>query len=395
MTRESGTVQGYLGRCLADGARPFLFRSRVRALLGLPLSGGVEMQFPKPLPIPGFGYVVRRLTGEFDLPDEMVSQGSRDVSYASGLTARSNAPDRNQTALERVQAQSGKQPHPANKQAPTEAAVLKQPAALKPPVRTAPPAVSSGDVKTVEHSVPQVRAKRTDDPSPSSEESAGPAVQPHAEFVPGAWREKSAAGGLPGSEQAERKSGTSIPVPYPWPDLGARVERPDQAASVAGTRQLRGKPETHADEIKRAAVVASSQVIEDRTSDVSLRGVSPKTIEPQVRRTVGAMAAISEPLVATSRPSIGHDEAVQTVWVTRSFPRIRQADPESGRGSRESAENDHTSWPDTSPGAAPAADPAPPPPPQIAFVKQSSESGTPVAFWERRYLSHLRVRVRR
>src|SRR6266481_42296 len=72
-SETDGAVRGYLYRALADGARPFSYRGRVRALLGLPEPGGVQMNFPKPLPVAGLAYFRPRLTGEFDFPDELLA----------------------------------------------------------------------------------------------------------------------------------------------------------------------------------------------------------------------------------------------------------------------------------------------------------------------------------
>src|ERR1035437_615360 len=79
-------AKGYLYRLLADGARPFRYRSRVRTLLGFP-ECGIEMNFSKPLPIAGFSYVVPRFMGEFEFPDDVVSAGSRLVVHAEEMTS--------------------------------------------------------------------------------------------------------------------------------------------------------------------------------------------------------------------------------------------------------------------------------------------------------------------
>src|SRR5882762_2993399 len=65
------SANGFLRRSLADGIASFGYRTRVYLLLGFPRPGGVGMNFPQPLPIAGFSYVVPRLSGEFELPDEL------------------------------------------------------------------------------------------------------------------------------------------------------------------------------------------------------------------------------------------------------------------------------------------------------------------------------------
>ena len=73
------TVKPYLHRVLADGVQPFRYRGHVRALLGLPEAGGVEMNFAKPLPIGGFAYLRPQITGEFNSGDEMPADNPRRV----------------------------------------------------------------------------------------------------------------------------------------------------------------------------------------------------------------------------------------------------------------------------------------------------------------------------
>jgi hypothetical protein len=72
MARDlASSANGILRHSLADGMASFGYRTRVYSLLGLARPGGVAMNFPKPLPIPGFSYVVPRFSGEFVLPDEL------------------------------------------------------------------------------------------------------------------------------------------------------------------------------------------------------------------------------------------------------------------------------------------------------------------------------------
>ena len=70
-------ADGYLAAVLADGARPFRYRGRVRALLGLPEDRGIPVGFAGALPGARFTYAHTQLTGEFYVPDELLAAPAR------------------------------------------------------------------------------------------------------------------------------------------------------------------------------------------------------------------------------------------------------------------------------------------------------------------------------
>ncbi len=67
---------GYLQRTLAMAVQPFAYRSRVRALFGLPTVDGPKMNFATPLPVAGFRYFIPRFSADFEFPDERPPAGS-------------------------------------------------------------------------------------------------------------------------------------------------------------------------------------------------------------------------------------------------------------------------------------------------------------------------------
>ena len=89
-SKTEGAAKALSVRVLPDGARPFRYRCRVRALLGLPESSDVEMNFFKPLPVADFGYVRPRFTGEFDFSDEFLAGHPRGPAYMMEEKTRSS-----------------------------------------------------------------------------------------------------------------------------------------------------------------------------------------------------------------------------------------------------------------------------------------------------------------
>ena len=64
--------EGYLHRVLADGTKPFRYRPRVRALLGLAAETGIRTEFVTPTWSDGFVYRERITRSRRDAPIVMV-----------------------------------------------------------------------------------------------------------------------------------------------------------------------------------------------------------------------------------------------------------------------------------------------------------------------------------
>ena len=72
MASETDRARSYLHRVLADGARPFRYRGRVRALLGLPDDERRRDELcHSRCRLAASRICARRFTGEFDVGDEM------------------------------------------------------------------------------------------------------------------------------------------------------------------------------------------------------------------------------------------------------------------------------------------------------------------------------------
>src|SRR6266850_103777 len=87
-TDDASAGDGYLHRLLSDGARPFRYRSRLRALLGSPEPGGVQIRFLPPLPLAGFAYLRRGFAGEFDSPGGFAADQQPQITYTEEVSSQ-------------------------------------------------------------------------------------------------------------------------------------------------------------------------------------------------------------------------------------------------------------------------------------------------------------------
>ncbi len=82
MTQSEGSHSKYLHSVLADGSRNFRYRPRVRALLGLPTSEGVKVRFGFPFSsMMAFTYSHPQFREESYLPDEAPGNLARGITY--------------------------------------------------------------------------------------------------------------------------------------------------------------------------------------------------------------------------------------------------------------------------------------------------------------------------
>lgn len=81
---------GYLRNVLLDGAKPFLYRSGVRSLLGIPDSGGSEIAFSHAMPTVGFAYPNSHFMGEPYLPPYFPDLAVGSALATQGIDIESN-----------------------------------------------------------------------------------------------------------------------------------------------------------------------------------------------------------------------------------------------------------------------------------------------------------------
>jgi len=390
MVRETESGQkSYLQRSLAEGAKPFRFRGRVRSLLGRPHSDGVEVNFSNPLSIPGFTYVVPRSTGQFERPDELFTGGPRRATHAEEITPSIGCSAVTSGEPDRASEQRAPYGRSAGRPEELNQLLTKKPAMHRVEFQPltpfgAPRPSSVGEISDEEHALPQSRPKSTQ--MQDGTERNNPACSTHEETVPELRRDAVPERGSHTVEHAEQSpphapTFLTAPAASP-PDLGVR-----KATTVYGPGVAGAPPATN--DSLSSEVRSTAQL---RTESESALG-QREPAEPQVRKGLQLSPSRardrSESLVAKSLP---HHCGEDSVPLTGSFPSLRRPAPPSPYADRRSSQTRQQSSPDATSSQAPAV-PAMQPP--VVIVKQSSDSGTPVAFWERRYLNHWRVRIRR
>jgi len=372
--------EGFLWRSLAQGAEPFHFRGRVRSLLGFPDSDGVEMIFSQPLPIAGFNYVVPRSSGEFEIPDEFFvnSQSSSRTTQTvvPNLTPTRPRKPAQQEFPARGEPSEAFSNQPSKKPSPAAGMELPPPAAPRQAreSRSDKPqhATSSGEKKAEKLPASQTgylppRAAPAIAPSPAT-------VGQHEEVLPDLPQRKAAAKGeVPDQEHVSvspRTAGT--------PQLKTFAERPLSRKSLVPSRSV---PSTAAPASNETATTPRPA----QTTHVPANPVQPR----QFREVVPpSMPARTQSLVAKSRPQQQQDLAPEFAGI----PFAQRRESRTRGDNRRFSENRQPVAPETFVTRQAPAEPVTQPP--VVVVKQSSEPAA-AAFWERRYLSHLHLRIRR
>lgn len=430
MASETDHARHYLRGVLAEGLRPFRYRRRIRALLGLAESGGVEMTFAKPLPIGGFAYVRPRFSAEFDISDEMLAGAPPPDRFTP---ERAPAPHRQGAPAE---PQGGGGRRAAIEQMPQggrHAATTVQPVVI--PGRTGPsrrdppggmPAPSSDEVgpDRVETAVPSPAAQAIPEKPvpytaperdravaaavgepmlrPAAAPEYGSAAQLHQPRHAGLHATTEQPPALPGAgSNAPASDGRDEP---PLAPTAARsVVSSDAAAAPARRESTTTSPRPPVNEPSRvmpAAVWLERPIVAPRTA---ARGeAAPPDASPVLHAfdaSVSSVAAPSPPRQLSHATVESPDFAATSrddILPMRGVPRARRPDPPAaGPRPRPRARADSGSAPERDIASGPAADPAPAPPPIIVVNQPSRPDAVPLAFWERRHLTHLRTRLRR
>jgi len=412
--------KGYLYHLLADGAGPFRYRSRVRALLGFPEYGGVQMNFSKPLSIGGFSYVVPRFRGEFEFPDDLVSAGSRSVVHGEEImssTRRTSGEIRS--------------PEPPSGRNPTQTA---------PPRTTEHP---TGRVPRTGEATPRDVQPRQHDSARGGQHTADSATanpRPRLSSTPeiGSKTESKSTLGrpagipvghsphgvppvhdvtLPGT-QARRKTVAHdedrIPEKKPAnPIVPEWSEQPADPAAANPRSRDRSTPESRSETVGDATLGRPGVPVGRAThvvpSPIRARGdAMPDRPVPEVLRGQGSPGPVRDdrpaerigpPRVRTeSRSNLPHlrTETIapwrpeQTVWDASGLPYTRRPNRANHQ------ERPPESHPQSSPAASNPMAAAPAAQTTAIVVQPGASPGvTPPAFWERRHLTTLRLRIRR
>ncbi len=416
--------KGYLHRVLADGAKPFCYRSRLRALLGFPELGGVQMNFPKSLPFSSFGYVRPQFTGEFEFPDEWLTGRPRStVQMAAAYREEAEFPMPHQADLpkERERGSSGREASPSMASTTVvQSEQLNEISATRRDLVVPGSAVPRREIVQKGHIGAPGPADGGSQPVRAQSQSVGqrfdPALQKHEVNIREKRYPATASGETRPREIKPERSQEAGST-----GSQSRIEKPRQKATDAPlpARVVDVPPGTSAEAIRsvsEADGLVSRQTV--RTAHLApVEALHPTSAEPRARpqlvsrqpRIVTApsasdlprkrLEAKSEPVPTRSESAVAHrlpELPSRDLLLTHGDPATRRPrrlpSERATRGGRSEAAA-MQGWTEATPSLAPAG---PAPHPQIVVVNQPPAPGvTTFAFWERRYLSHLRIRNRR
>jgi len=421
MTTETtgGGESGYLHRLLADSARPFRFRGRIRALLGLPDSSGVHVNFSKPLPPGAFAYLVPRFSGEFEFPDELLAEspgrgGERVAEIVPSARRRPvESVDPGQTNAEARVPPATRPIVPQSAQASDSVAKQPNDAVAKPPgasaLRPAGEAAQHASGSSEDRSFPAYEVvvpggDRLPDSMPGSQTGTPQAIVP----TPRAFDLMSArsitatpasttkhspvpmAGEAPYPQRPQRTSSPRAPIP---PEGHAGLVPPLPGAPGSSIRQDAPCEAQARCAPARQPLVNQSPARQEPPSADPMPLDAGRAPGPTRGASSPSPASIPSPRVRT-RPA---PTPLEPPTPTRSPSSRRQPDaPLAGRvrvPAQASFDNYRQSQPDAPVSQTPAMPPAPLP--VVVGQPFPGTAMTPSAFWERRHLSHLKVRVRR
>jgi hypothetical protein len=404
---------GYLRAVLADGARPFRHRARIRALLGAPDETGVRVAFalapvttdfgylrapygatgtyppayppdagapvppPPPPPVSAELFLPGGVVADRPAPGETGGDGSdgppaaaggqlaaEETVFVPGPTGRAAAGSRAAGSGRSVDAQSDDDgPRP-----PAPASPAIGPLPWPPRVTPAPgpaPAAPRPDVP------PQDDAHESGTPTPPRLRSALPPQSPPRPAAGRPLRAPAAPAGPPGP---------AVPGGPPGPPEPPGAPRPAPAPQTQGPEALWPPPTSAV--TPRAVPPPRRPTLPDVQSRASITPPHPAAASPRdVPRP--------RPPVHPTTPAREAAPTTATPTAHTRQPRPRSAGPAAGFGPV-------TEYVREAPEPSPPTPPAPPvqAPVPVLVVQDPAAAGTP-AFWERRHLGRLRGGIRR
>jgi len=376
------SANGFLRRSLADGIASFGYRTRVYLLLGFPRPGGVGMNFPQPLPIAGFSYVVPRLSGEFELPDELfagtpqcaVSPVDKAPSVDQMVvTSRREEPRRGREMNTATSFQSGE---------------------LNPDTK------SNQVVEPLSPPIPRVETGNLVAPLLSSQSNSQQVMSANAQTR--LTSDADAHGAAPdrAPKKNSERTGKNDHLQIASTEIGSLGHLVAKNINPRNTGAEEGQQVGQEYSSLKTSKPQSAEKLSDvvmpppvaGSANLPVRKIAPeldygKHGGPQIQRELrsfGASDPRSELLLASPHPQHAEKAAIATEKL-RSSRQTNQDKWKSEHTSSEARQQD-----------SPQPSMAQTTPPQTqAVVKQVTSQEIPVAFWERRYLNHLRVRIRR
>jgi hypothetical protein len=388
---------GYFRRLLLNGATPFRYRSRVRALLGLPDNGGVQLHYAGPLPVAGFPYVVPRFTGEFEIPEPRAA-GSPQAVVQTWEVEPSRPRSAPPTPREQETARFPRHPElpqsPARKAQESLAVVPEHPAH---PVGAPPPTTSAVGAGSGAHVVPPLEPPPGGGPNRAAYSVTLPGLRgsrevPLKNAEPRPPEPARSSPGVPASTPAPRVTGPARPADTPPHDvrLESRQEAPPLAMRMTPTTPAAARPLAKTAvprPLTSASLAAQSPAPVPGPAPAHRAGATPVAMALPGKRPVQVSSPSFEAFVPESTaPPAGLPPILQS-----SMPSLRRRAAALAELAGRSAPNDYQAQ---SPQPAPPNPPASAQPPIVVVQPARSESA-PAAYWERKHLTHLRTRVLR
>jgi len=394
----------YLRNVLLDGAKPFLYRSGVGSLLGIPDSGGSEIAFSHSMPPIGFTYPNSQFMGE-----PYISHYSSDMTVSSALGTHGIDLE----GYKEIVARDAQQfMHP---QAQTERIVHsisqakeKGEAKVMPKgIAQTSTATPEPDQKNVIRPVPvSGQEKSSVEPSQVSERP-GTVFEPATIDIPGASKRIQNFPALSLSEQrepfsnmAEVQSQLALSPKDSRPGSVARLLY--EGSGIFAPSPLQGEGRDRGRRSDEAFCQSSAAAL----------SFNPRPIPPPKGRDraglVNRLSTMSEHHVSEGQEN--ELSSAPTINAVHSSERVTQIDPGAGNGASRAADRIeqlrnavHELATKQSPPREQTRDEAqlqqqqlPPPVQQVVIVRQpASPARIPHAFWERSYLSRIRIRILR
>jgi hypothetical protein len=373
-----GIANGYLRRLLADGARPFRYRGRVRSLLGhLDEYRGVKMASANPLALAGSSVPHRHVGSSRD------PQGAPDAGKPQPVSYTGDPADSSHSVVRA--SGSGRPDAPEAPQVAADAGHQRQ-----HPVTVQNVAIPGS---AVSHPTPHAGlpvARPVSVPPPDIGEQVTPALNRRDVTIPDVRDPRSISVAHSGIRSLEIDT-----VREPESDrTHARQEEPRRVATAEPS--LPGVTNNPAD---RAA--GGFRRPYGAVAGATSRPIAPVSVEPLAISGEAKTRFTPQerpPAAAAPESADRHwtPEALRRdlIPVVRTVPSAR-APHQRPRGEstpRRSEATEHV-WTDTAHREAVA--PPLPQPSEIVVTQVAGPGTTPLAFWERRHLTHLRTRVRR
>jgi hypothetical protein len=393
----------YLHNVLLDGAKPFLYRSSVRSLLGIPDSGGSEIAFSHTMPPIGFTYPNSQFMGE-----SYVSYHSSDLTVSSAVGTQGIDLE----GYEEIVAKDAQQYMPPQVQSERIAHSISQ-AKENGETKVMPKGIAQSST-----AMPEPDQKNVTRPVPVSgqekspvevSERPGTVFEPATIDIPGASKRIQNFPALSLSEQREPFS--NMVEVQSQPPLSPKDSRPSSVArllyegsGISAPPPLQGEG--------RDGGRRSDEAFCQSSAALSFNpNPNPNPNPPREREFTWLVNRLP-----TMREHLGSEgqenelSSAPTIKAEHSSERVTQIDPGTGNGASRAADRIeqlrnavHELATKQSPPREQTRDEAqlqqqqlPPPVQQVVIVRRpASQARIPQAFWERSYLGRMRIRILR